>query len=247
MATRERAEKGRRVRKWAAAGMGVLRAAAFAGVVLCMGAEADADYIQVVNTTNPDYPVASFPAVLDANYASGTTPGYDASVDHELDTSISPYDYNFVTFQDLDGHDVDYNFAPEPEIGDTYTFLLGFENGGGNFYGLENSLRLADFNVNNSNGVTDYEWSLLVDTSGMGEDYNFSRSGLLSEVWASDDKTFAEWEQTLPLAMDWKDGETYGTLTLTAIGVPEPSTAGLLVGAGLAVGALRRRRKRRQD
>ena len=208
-----------------------------------------ADTIQISNMTLPEYPVASYSAVLDAKANNpGTTLGYDPGIDHDLDTSTNPYEYAMVAYAELPGtqgglHAVDYNFAPELEVGDTYTFKLGFENGTGiNIYNLENQIVLADFHINNSNGVTDYSFVLNIDTDINGTN-DYVQTGLLSETWATPDKAIGEWEQDLPVGLDWKQGQTYGELTITAISVPEPQISTLFVLAGVFGAGFAARRK----
>ena len=217
MVTRSDRRSGGLVRKLI--GVGVLLLAE-----LAVASGARADIIQITNTTNPAFPIASFAGLLDMSYSEkNTSPGYDDGIDAELDTFISPYDFNFVTFATLDAHDVSVNKTPEPHIGDTYTFNLGFENDRGTIIrNKENYVTLNDFEIDNSNGVTDWEYELRVNTDSLGSTDEYTINGLVSDVWVSANKRFGQWEQDILQGTIWRNGNGrhYGELTFTAIGEP---------------------------
>ncbi len=198
----------------------VFQIAAVATALLFLGgmsSKANADIVQISNSSADAYyySITGFSGVVDARYHD-MTPGYDEGYDLELDTSISPTPDKMVLFSKLDGHYVDVNFTTEPHIGEIYTFYLGFENDSRTTYSsLENHLALNDFVIDNSNGVTDYAYTLSVNTSGTGSTYDYTRYGLLSTKVNS--QSIARWDQDIPSTMDWSQGSHYGILTITAV------------------------------
>ena len=83
-------------------------------------------------------------------------------------------------------------------------------------------MTLNAFKIDNSNGVTDWEYKLDVNTDALGGTYEYTRNGLVSEVWNSPDKRFGEWEQDILPGAIWRNGNGvhYGEITFTAIGKP---------------------------
>jgi PEP-CTERM motif len=210
-----------------------------------------ADMIQFGNQSAPGSSIGGTSNVLDANYniGSGATPGYDSGIDGILDTSINPNDQFFVTYFPLvdgSGDDVavDFNKSVYPNIGDSYTARLGFEDriGGGAY--AENFVKFDTLTLDNPNGVTDYQYTLSVDTDlDLVRDH--FESGLVSEVMATPEQSTERWNQIIVPGYTFVNNEFYGSLTLEAVGVPEPSSMVLIgVGAGvLGFGALRRRKR----
>ncbi|MBU0471878.1 MAG: hypothetical protein KKF65_04585 [Nanoarchaeota archaeon] len=192
--------------------------------------KAKADIIQVANIADRS-DITSYTGVLDANvYNTGTSLGYDLGLDHDMDTSTNPENYASLIYAELPEpeeqggetmpplHAVDYNYSIETIPTDTYTMKLSFENEiGNNLYNIPNSVTLTNFNINHSNGVADYEYILSVNTDSQDDEYDFTTSGLLSEVFASEEKKLGEWTQDFRQGLDWRLGRTYGELTLTAI------------------------------
>lgn len=229
------------IQKLTSAGKTALKAGAVAGALLmsysATSNKANADIIQVANQVERPY-TSTYASALNANLSNvGTSFGYDAGIDHLLDTSTNPNPFAGVIYSSLDGNAVGLNIAPEPTLTDTSTMLLSFENKAGvNNYNLPNSLILTDFSVDNPNGITDWSYALSVDTDSNGT-YDYTKSGLVSEVFASADKKFGEWTQDLPTGIDWREEQSYGQITFTPVGVPEPSGIALLTVASLVAGA----------
>jgi hypothetical protein len=238
---------------YAGAGLLGLAASAFSAE------ESKGDIIQFGNQSAPETAIGGGSAVLDNNYnaGSGVTPEYDVGVDGLLDTSINPNSQFFVTYfpmVDGGGNDVavDYNFAPFPNIGDSYTARLGFEDRLGTGAYAPNYIKFDDFIISNPNGVTDFAYDLSVDTDWDGSRDHFE-SGLVSELWATPDQKTGSWNQFIHPGFNWDQGFYYGSLTLTAVGeispIPEPSSVVLMGGlfvagaAGAGISRLRRKRK----
>ncbi len=193
--------------------------------------ESSAMIIQVTNDLDSSSSTG-FSAVVDARH-SGTSLGYDSGIDHDLDTSISPTDITTVVYSEIAGHRVDYNNAPE--VGGYYRFCLACENPTGtDLVDVPDSLTLSDLFADPSNQSLDYEYVLSVDTD-MDGNYDYVKHGLLSEVWASPDKSFGNWTQNIPAGVTLANNY-YGELMLLAVAVPEPSTLSLLLAAIVAAG-----------
>jgi parallel beta-helix repeat protein len=183
-----------------------------------------ADLIQFTNQ-GPNVAGVSSLSVNLVDYSHpDTSKGYDR-FDQEMDTSISPNDYNFVTyfpFQDDLGEDfnADVNFIPYAEVGDSFTVYLSFDRRtGGDFFDIPNKISFKDFDLSdNINGVTDFQYELRVNTDGLGVEFDNTEVGLVSDIMATAEKETGEWLQDLPGGLDVSDGDYYGELTLTAIG-----------------------------
>lgn len=234
------------------AGAGLLGLAA---AVLPAG-RSDAGIIQFTNTGSS---IGGVSTVLDDSYntGSGATPGYDLGVDRLLDTSTNPNSQFFVGYFPLldgDGNDVavDFNKSTFANVGDTYTARLGFEDRTGAFFSGPNYIQFDNFNVDNPNGVTDFSYDLSVDTD-LDNVRDHFESGLVSELWATPDQKTGTWNQTIYPNFDWRNGDHYGSLTLTAVGgsvIPEPSSAvlmGSLLAAGAAGAGINRLRRRKEQ
>ena len=196
--------------------------------------KSNADIIQIINTTNPGTTgftgevISGMNAVLENSYiqGSGKTPGYEPGIDRLLDTSINPNSQFYVIGQVLDDPQgnpvvVDYNKSYYPQVGDTYTYKLGFEDRIGVGSYAENFIKFDSFTIDNPNGVNDYKYTLSVDTDFFdGNDY--FEEGNLSEIMATTEKKTETWNQWIYPGDDWRNNRFYGTLTLEALGDPTP-------------------------
>ena len=196
---------------------------------------AKADLITIANKPyRESSQISNYPVIIDANHPEYSIE-YDSGIDHELNTSESTSQLNFTTYQNLNSHLVDQNQAPKPQIGDTYEIKFGTENKLTLLVNFTNTLILSSYNLNNTNGVTDYEWVMNVDTNANGsytDSVDITETGLLSEVWASQDKT---------LGSSWEvENITFWNNRIRTIRIKRytrTNNINIILGAGLALGA----------
>jgi len=211
------------------------------------------DVIELQNTGGSSSSAGFYTNVLDMqDDSSGTTNGYDAGKDTPLSTySIYPNGdaQFFVIYSQFGANKVEKNFAQYVHIGDTFHYILSAEDRKGTgFSTTTNTIEFTEFDLsNNLYGVTDFMYELSVD-SGLDGDYNnpdILKFGLVSDVMKTPDKNIGVWPQRIAGTFNHTYGDYYGTLTLTATGVPEPTGLGLAGAAGvLGAGYFASQRKR---
>lgn len=184
-------------------------------------------------TSDPDlggFSVVAFDATYDDPEIRLGADQYDLRVD----TSIYPNDKFWVSYVASDGEKLWDNLTPSLQVGDTLTGKISIENRVGGSVYAPLTIDVHNFDLSaNTNGVTDILVSYEADTDQDGW-IDVTGSRLVSDAIANYDGNIASWQQLCMSGFDHRAGHSFATLTFEAQGVPEPSTLGLLVGAGIA-------------
>jgi len=171
--------------------------------------------------------VAGYENTLDMS----SNPGSDVEYDSPSE------DKALIIYSAPEGIPIKTNYTQYPQLGETFTYFLCIHDQGGSGVDAFNTIKLGNYNLlTNPNYVTDFRYELSVDTT---DDY--PRSGLLSEIWNMADHKLGPWK------VKGEEGELYGTFTITAVGVPEPTGLGLAGLAGLAGAGYLAHMRRRED
>ena len=139
---------------------------------------------------------------------NGGTTNYDPGLDVELDTSIVPNTYFFVSYIDQDPARVEYEFAADLDPGESYTARLSFENPTGGFF-------LASTTVEFLASHEDFNYELSVDSNDNGSADVF-RSGTVQSLMASGGE-MQPWNQLVFQGNDHRHGWYFGEITLTLV------------------------------
>lgn len=222
------------------------------GVIVCVvlvltDTNATAAYIQIgVSAEDPTDGAfgASDPygstSVIHTYTDPSVTPSYDAGLDFLLTDGLAIYpsidtNHVFVIYSPLGDSpaitNVDYNYVPEFQVGDTYTQHISLRDGVGIGAYVDLSINLLDLAP--SDGIT---YALSMDTDG-DRSFDSFASGKLADIGEGG----SLWNGNVYVSkgVDVRDASTstgysehFGELTLTVHAIPEPSSIMLLLLAG---------------
>ena len=136
---------------------------------------------------------------------NGGTTGYDEGIDFDLDTSVVPNTYFFVSYVDHDPGKIEYEFTQELLPDESYTVRLSFENPTGGFF-------LASTSVEFLASDDDFVYELTVDSNDNGSSDVF-RSGSVHDLIDSGGE-MQPWNQLLFPGSDHHNDWYFGVLTL---------------------------------
>jgi len=222
------------------------------GTLMPVG-KVEADFIEVgnISANSSQNQIGSGSAVINQYDHPSMTHGYDEGIDGLLiDTiGLNPLNQFFTMTQNLDGNAVTYNWTPLSQPNDTFTFGLSGLSKTGESFTAENYVIMFDtLNIDNPNGVVDYSWNLVVDTNMDGSYDHFDGGSSVKNLIDYNGGKTDSWSQYVKGNIS-PFNQSYGTLTLTAKPIPEPSSFMMLAGLGVmgagATGVLGRRRKSR--
>jgi hypothetical protein len=190
---------------------------------------------EVRNVAEDGSGIGGYESTLDMSDDSpSATKEYDVGLDHELDTTIvpGPNAQFFVIYQYLQEeggstmYDVEKNFTQYAQVGDEFTWRLSAENRLSETFVVDNSLyfpinSMSDVLNGNTNGVDDFDISFKADADNNGsydDPWDYSINDNLSNVLQTPGKSIGGGAQLIPFWFDVRDGDYYGTFTITATG-----------------------------
>ncbi len=170
---------------------------------------------------NSDIP-ASYVATKEMRDDVGATNNYDSGLDVLLDTSIVPgADVKFpVIYAIPSGQKVEYDFVPKPSGGKIYDFQFSVENRDLSPLLTNLSLKVLQFDTFDNPAISDFEYFINVDIDANGsynDAWDFSESGILSDLYSSPTQSSQTWTQFTPGTFDHRNGDYNGTLTLLSL------------------------------